>query len=197
MTGLSYHITVRPRHRKPRSVALAGIEGSPAGRSRSLALAVIEELAQSRVTHDIDRHSRTGSIPPAIPPTPTLSPRLAITDEASPVALRSTRNRPRTAMHQTCCWTGGSVRATCSRSQVPCSASPSWPSPGSSRTWPGSSPPSRPPPRHSRSPARKPSNAMRVDCARQHHNASVRVRSGSPLWRLAFRRSASDRQGRS
>jgi pimeloyl-ACP methyl ester carboxylesterase len=31
--------------------------------------------------------------------------------------------------------------------QVPWSAWPSWPPPGSRRTWPGSSPPSRPPPR--------------------------------------------------
>jgi hypothetical protein len=73
-------------------------------------------------------------------------------------------------------WRSCPAPATCSRSQVPWSASPSWPSPGSSHTWPGSSPPSRPPPRPSRSSAQKrPSHAMGEDCARcapQHLRAS-------------------------
>lgn len=52
-------------------------------------------------------------------------------------------------------WRSFPAPATCSRSQVPWSVSPSWPSPGSSRTWPEYSPPNRQPPRRSRSPAQR------------------------------------------
>jgi hypothetical protein len=71
--------------------------------------------------------------------------------------------------------------ATCSRSQVPWSASPSWPSPGSWRTWPENSPPSRQPPGPSRSPAQKVHRTLCVRTAHAaHHNTSVRVSGGSP-----------------
>jgi putative phosphoribosyl transferase len=95
-------------------------------------------------------------------------------------------------------WRSCPAPATCSRSQVPWSAWPSWPLPGSSRTWPGSSPPSRPPPRPSRSPAQEGHGTLWVRTAHgAHHNTSVRVRTRSPLCGAPFPQVDPDRQGRS
>jgi len=75
-------------------------------------------------------------------------------------------------------------------SQVPWSAWPSWPSPGSSRTWPGNSPPSRPPPRPSRSRPNRGRRTLGVRTAHgTHDNTSVRVSGASPLCGAAFSRS--------
>jgi hypothetical protein len=101
MTGLSYHITAEPRHRK-----------STVRRIRSWWQEV--ELGRVHLTFSvIEGQHRLASpvhgspLPNRLHPTATIShrplaARFAITDEASPFALRSTRNHPRRAMHHGC-----------------------------------------------------------------------------------------------
>jgi hypothetical protein len=87
----------------------------PAGRScspRPLSARRDRRVGPAHVIRDIDRHSSFSyttlqSSDLAAAPNPQrrqqpLPRHVSITDEASPFALRSTRNRPRTAMHQGC-----------------------------------------------------------------------------------------------